>query len=313
MCKEWAAFEASKKKIAEDEAQVAQMKATLEASRAKFEKRQAALLSKDRKNWRDICEKDNKEKIGLCNIINNLKAEVERLKKQDTEIEKLKQEKAEAEAARDEARSYRERSEQREIQTCATLAFRDKEIEELTSLLSENKQLMVEVESAKKDLELEQTEKAETSRRLAETEDKLENSKTTRATAESEIEPLKSDMLWLKEREIASVADPVLNSEELDKTVAHLLVAARNDEYAQGYVECSHHVVNTLMVDWDTCRSATHGDDTEASLVVAKTQFNTLQLPIMDLITVALQSEDYVKQLREVFPDKEEDENEDLA
>ncbi|KAJ0689224.1 hypothetical protein HanRHA438_Chr11g0501491 [Helianthus annuus] len=267
MCKEWAAFEASKKKIAEDEAQVTQMKATLEADRAKFEsdlkteewsvagwrrkvEAEAALLSKERKNWREICEKDNKEKIGLRNIINNLKAE---------------------------------------------------------------EQLKAEVESAKKDLELERTENTETSRRLAETEDKLENSETARATAESEVEPLKSDMLWLKEREIASIADSVLNSEELDKTVAHLLVAAQNDGYAQGYAECSHHVVNALKVDWDTSRFATHGVDTEAALATAKTQFNTLQLPVMDLITIALQSEDYVTQLREVFPDKEEDENEDLA
>ncbi|KAJ0494915.1 hypothetical protein HanIR_Chr12g0602931 [Helianthus annuus] len=98
MHKEWAAFEVSKKKFSEDEARVAQMKATLEADRVKFEsdlkmeewsvvgwkrkaEAEAALLSKERKNWREICEKDNNEKIGLRNIINNLKAEVERLKK----------------------------------------------------------------------------------------------------------------------------------------------------------------------------------------------------------------------------------------
>ncbi|MFS8003427.1 hypothetical protein Hanom_Chr13g01213851 [Helianthus anomalus] len=102
---------------------------------------EGALLSKGRKNWREICEKDNNEKLGLHNIINNLKAEVERLKKQDAEIERLKQEKAKAEAARDEACSHREKSEQREVHTCATLALRDKEIEEVTSLLSEQEQL----------------------------------------------------------------------------------------------------------------------------------------------------------------------------
>ncbi|XP_021971370.1 calponin homology domain-containing protein DDB_G0272472-like [Helianthus annuus] len=236
--------------------------------------------------------------MGLRNVINNLKAEVEKLKKQDAEIEKLKKEKVDDEAARDEARSHRERSEQREVHTCATLALRDKELEELIALLSEQEQLKAEVESAKKDLELELTEKAETSRRLAETEEKLENSKTARATAESELEPLKSDMLWLKERGIASVAESVLNSEELDKTVAHLLVAEHNNGYSQGYAEWSHHVVNALKVDWDTSKSATHGVNTEAALVAAKTQFNNLQLPVMDLINVALQSEDHVAQLK---------------
>ncbi|KAJ0781106.1 hypothetical protein HanPI659440_Chr06g0245481 [Helianthus annuus] len=118
-------------------------------------------------------------------------------------------------------------------------------------------------------------------------------------------------MLWLKECGIASVAESVLNSEELDKRVARLVVAARNDGYAQGYAECSHHVVNALKVDWDTSRSTTHGVNTSAALVAMKTEFNNLQLPVMDLINVALQSEDHVAQLKEIFPDGGEDE--DLA
>ncbi|MFS7945423.1 hypothetical protein Hanom_Chr06g00524121 [Helianthus anomalus] len=250
--------------------------------------------------------------MGLRNAINNLKAEVENLKKQDAEIKKLKKEKADAEVARDKARSHGERSEQREVPTCATLALRDKEIEELIALLSEHEQLKAEVESIKKNLELERTEKAKTSRRLSKTEEKLENSETARATTESELEPLKSDMLWLKERGIAIVAESMLNSEELDKTVARLLVAARNDGYAQGYAECSHHVVNALKVDWDSRKSATHGVNTDDGLAAAKAEFNNLQLPVMDLINIALQSEDHVAQLKEIFPDGE-NEDEDLA
>ncbi|MFS7906269.1 hypothetical protein Hanom_Chr01g00057321 [Helianthus anomalus] len=120
--------------------------------------------------------------MSLRNAINNLKAEIERLKKQDVEIERLKKEKADAEAACDEARSYRERSEQREVRSCATLAFKDKEIDKLTSLLSKQGQIKVELESAKKDLQLERVEKAETCRRLNETEEKLESSETARVT-----------------------------------------------------------------------------------------------------------------------------------
>ncbi|KAJ0821447.1 hypothetical protein HanPSC8_Chr16g0720321 [Helianthus annuus] len=119
-------------------------------------------------------------------------------------------------------------------------------------------------------------------------------------------------MLWLKERGIASVAESVFNFEELDKSVARLLVAARNDGYAQGYAECSHHVINALKIDWDTSKSATHGVNTDAALAAAKTEFNNLQLPVMDLINVALQSEDHVTQLKEIFPNGE-DEDEDLA
>ncbi|MFS7905768.1 hypothetical protein Hanom_Chr01g00051541 [Helianthus anomalus] len=228
------------KKVAKDENRAAHLRAKLEADQAKFEKdrrteewsvadwkrkaeAEASLLSEERKNWKKICEKDNAEKMGLRNVIHNLKAE----------------------------------------------------------------------EQLKKDLKLTHTEKAETSRRLAETEEKLENSETARATEEIELVPLKSDMTLLKERGIASVFESVLNSEELDKMVVRLVVAARNDGYAQG-------------------KSATHGVNTDAALAAMKTEFNNSQLPVMDRINVALQFEDHVAQLKEIFPDGE-NEDEDLA
>ncbi|KAJ0783556.1 hypothetical protein HanLR1_Chr01g0021681 [Helianthus annuus] len=216
---------------------------------------------------------------------------------QDAEIERLKREKADVEAALAEAHSHRERSEQREVQTCATLALRDKELEELTALLSDQEQL-------KKDLELARSEKTEISRCF---EEKLEASETARTTIESELEPLKNDMLWLKERGIACVAESVLNSEELDKTVARLVVAARKDGYSQGYTECSQHVNSALKVDWDTSKFVTYGVNTDAALTALKAEFNDLQLPVMDLINVALQSDDHVAQLKEIFPDEGED------
>ncbi|XP_022008623.1 kinectin-like [Helianthus annuus] len=159
---------------------------------------EATLLSEERKRWREICEKDNSEKIVLRNNVNNLK----------TEIEKLKKEKTEAEAARDEARSHRERSEQREEQTKA------------------------ELESAKKDLQLVRVENAEAMRRLTETEEKLENSKTARVTAESLVEPLNNNILWMQHHGIINVANSILNSIDLDQIVANLMVTARHDSYA---------------------------------------------------------------------------------
>ncbi|KAJ0614356.1 hypothetical protein HanIR_Chr02g0061541 [Helianthus annuus] len=75
------------------------------------------------------------------------------------------------------------------------------------------------------------------------TEEKLESAETARVTTESQVEPLKNDMLWLKHHGVISVTNSVLNSNELDETVARLLVAARNDGYAQGYTECTQHVL----------------------------------------------------------------------
>ncbi|MFS7953701.1 hypothetical protein Hanom_Chr07g00621721 [Helianthus anomalus] len=150
-----------------------------------------------------------------------------------------------------------------------------------------------------------------TSRHLSETEEKLESSGTDRVTAESQVEPLKNDVFWLKDHGIISVANSVLNSDELDQMVAHLQTTARNDGYAQGYAECTQHVVTALKVDWDTSGSATHGVDTEAAHAAAKAEYNTLHLHVMDLVTVALQSEDFVTQLREVFSDGEDDDDDD--
>ncbi|MFS7919047.1 hypothetical protein Hanom_Chr03g00208331 [Helianthus anomalus] len=93
--------------VREWRSKVALLRAKLGANQAKFEREQkteewsaagwkrkveseAALLLEERKRWREICEKDNSEKMGLRNNINNLKVE----------IEKLKKEKIEAEAAR---------------------------------------------------------------------------------------------------------------------------------------------------------------------------------------------------------------------
>ncbi|KAJ0545770.1 hypothetical protein HanIR_Chr08g0353451 [Helianthus annuus] len=293
MHKEQKSFMAAQKKFSNDERCLAQLMAKLKDDQAKFEaerkteewsvagwkrkaEAEAALLSEKRKNWRKICEKDNAEKANLRTIISNLKAEVEKLKNQDAEVERLKKEKADAEAALAEARSHRERSEQRE-------------------------------EQLKKDLELARSEYTESSRRLTKVEEKLENSETARVTAESELEPLKNDMAWLKDRGIACVAESVLNSKELDKTVAKLVVAARRDGYAQGYAECSHHVNDALKVSWDGSKAATFGVNTAAALASMKTEFNNLQLPVMELINVALQSDDHVAQLKEIFPDEGED------
>ncbi|MFS7981361.1 putative transcription factor C3H family [Helianthus anomalus] len=316
MHKEWDAFEASKKEVAEEKAKVAALRAKLDADQAEFESEQkteewsaagwkrkaeseAALLSEERKRWREICDKDNNEKMVLRNNINNLKAE----------IEKLKKERAEAEAARDEARSHREMCEQREVQTCATLALRNKEIEELTSLLSDQEQTKAELESVKKDLQLERVEKAEAARRLTETEGKLESSETARATTESLVELLKNDMLWMRHHGIINVCQPpvansILNSIDLDQTVANVMVTARNDGYTQGYAECTQHVNDALRVDWDNSRSATRRVDTGAAHAAAKAEYNNLRLPVMDLVTTALQSDDFVAQLKDILPDE---------
>ncbi|XP_021985627.1 titin homolog [Helianthus annuus] len=268
------AVEASKKEVVEEKAKVVALRAKLEADQAKFEGGQKT------EEWSAMSWK-KKAEVEAAQLAKAHK------RWKEAEIEKLKKEKADAEAARDEARSHRERSEQREVQTCANLALRNKEIEELTSLLDDQEQVKEELESAKKDLQLAKVEKAEATRRLSETEEKLESSETARVTAESLVEALKNNMLWMPRHGIINVANSILNWIDLDQTVANL-----------------KHITNALRVNWDTSRSATCGVDTGAAHAAAKEEYNNLRLPVMDLVTTALQSEKFVDQLKEIFPDE---------
>ncbi|KAF5799416.1 hypothetical protein HanRHA438_Chr00c02g0843111 [Helianthus annuus] len=291
MHKEWDAVEASKKEVAEEKEKVAVLRAKLEADQAKFEGEQKT------EEWLAMSWK-KKAEAEAAQLVEARK------RWKEVEIEKLKKEKADVEAAREEARSRRERNEQREVQTCATLTLRNKEIEELTSLLIEQEQIQAELESAKKDLQLAKVETAEAMHRLTDTEEKLESSETARVMAESLVEPLKNNMLWMKHHGIINVANSILNSIDLDQTVANLMVTARHDGYAQGYAECTQQVTNALRVNWDTSRSATRGVDTGAAHATAKEEYNNLRLPVMDLVTTTLQSENFVDQLKEIFPDE---------
>ncbi|KAJ0714915.1 hypothetical protein HanPI659440_Chr13g0494811 [Helianthus annuus] len=109
---------------------------------------------------------------------------------------------------------------------------------------------------------------------------------------------MKNDMLWMRHHGIIN-------------TVANLMVTLRNDGYTQGYAECTQHVTDALRVDWDNSRSATRRVDTGATHAAAKAKYNNLHLSVMDLVTAALQSDDFVAQLKDILPD-EADDDEDL-
>ncbi|MFS8016892.1 hypothetical protein Hanom_Chr15g01373841 [Helianthus anomalus] len=124
-----------------------------------------------------------------------------------------------------------------------------KEIEELASLLNDQKLIKVELESAKKDLQLDIVEKSNATHRLTETKEKLESSKTARVMAESLVEPLKNNMLWMQHHRIINVANSILNSIDLDQTIANLILTACHVGYVEGYAECTQHVTNALRVN----------------------------------------------------------------
>ena len=79
------------------------------------------------------------------------------------------------------------------------------------------------------------------------------------------------------------------------------MVVARNDGHAAGYKECTFHVADALKTKWDTSRASTHGKDTAALFAAAQEKYNQLQIPVMDLVDAAIQKDDFVDRLKEIF------------
>ena len=97
------------------------------------------------------------------------------------------------------------------------------------------------------------------------------------------------------------IANSILNSPELDLAVAHLMIAARSDGYAQGYAECAAHVSHAFNKSWGTSRASTHGVDTTDAYKKAKEAYEQLSIPILASIEGALPHEDFVEQLKAIF------------
>ncbi|MFS7953496.1 hypothetical protein Hanom_Chr07g00619401 [Helianthus anomalus] len=51
-------------------------------------------------------------------------------------------------------------------------------------------------------------------------------------------------------------------------------------------------LITRLKVDWNDRRSATYGVDTGAAHAAAKTEYNNWRLSVLDLVVVALESDD---------------------
>ena len=83
--------------------------------------------------------------------------------------------------------------------------------------------------------------------------------------------------------------------------MAHVMVAARSDGYAQGYAECAAHVSRAFEKPWDNTRAATYGVDTAGAFKRAKEGYNRLTIPVLSAIEGALPHEDFVEQLKSIF------------
>ncbi|MFS7950429.1 hypothetical protein Hanom_Chr07g00583091 [Helianthus anomalus] len=83
-------------------------------------------------------------------------------------------------------------------------------------------------------------------------------------------------------------------------TVAALTVASRHVGHHEGYAECASHVEATLKGKWDTQHCLVNAK-AEKGFNQAEENYNTLSLPVMDLVSNALRHDDYVTRLKAIF------------
>ncbi|MFS7918914.1 hypothetical protein Hanom_Chr03g00206781 [Helianthus anomalus] len=149
-------------------------------------------------------------------------------------------------------------------------------------------------------------ENAELKNRLCESQEKVESleidleAEKHKIKAADEVRKLTQEALDVAQISYAEFASAVLNSIELDQSVAVLTVAARHMGHHDGYIERASHV------------------EVEKVFTQSEERYNTISLPIMDLVFDALEHEDYVVRLKAIFevPEAQElsdEEDEDVG
>ncbi|MFS7946247.1 hypothetical protein Hanom_Chr06g00533771 [Helianthus anomalus] len=223
-----------------------------------------------------------------CTKITNLEVEEQRLKKSEADFKERYEE----------AKSHRERVEDRD------LAGKDMEIAKLKRRLHEAQEGLdaekQKTESLEIDLEAEKV-KAESAEEALKISISAPNvAQTNYAEAQSIVDTLLTDSEWMQHHAVAHVANSILNATELDKAVAGLIMAARAADHRVGYVECTQHVEEALKQHFGM-RHCSVSDQAEEMLVKAEDTYDNLSISVMDLVTDALKHENYVTRLKSIF------------
>ncbi|MFS7892523.1 hypothetical protein Hanom_Chr00s000648g01653391 [Helianthus anomalus] len=190
------------------------------------------LLAKERAEFKKACDNENKRMYAVRTKITNLEAEVATLKR--------KVEEAQADRERVEV----ELSAQL-VNKNKDLVAKDVEIAELKRRLFEAhvKSVSLEINLAAEKVKADIAEEARTISTSA-----LNVAQNNYDEAQSIVGTLMSESEWMHNHGVAaiSVANSLLNTTELDQTVAALTDAARAVGHRGGYLECAQHVKEAL-------------------------------------------------------------------
>ncbi|KAM0061901.1 hypothetical protein Hdeb2414_s0004g00141651 [Helianthus debilis subsp. tardiflorus] len=198
----------------------------------------------------------------------------------------------------EEAQADRERVENKD------LASKDVEIAELKRRLSEahqkNESLEIDLtaERVKADTAEEARKVAEEARNISIST--LDVAQNNYAEAKSIVDTLVAESEWMRNHGVATVANTILNATELDQAVATLTDVARAVGHRGGYLECAQHVEEAPGQHFGT-RHCSMTDQSDEMLAQAEEDYDSLSLPIMELVTEALKHDNYVARLNSIL------------
>ncbi|KAJ0475614.1 hypothetical protein HanRHA438_Chr13g0581541 [Helianthus annuus] len=184
------------------------------------------------------------------------------------------------------------------------LAAKDVEIAELKRRLqeqvdkSESLEIDLVAERSKAASAEEAKQKAEEARAI--TSSALNVAQNNYAKVQGIVDTLASETEWRRGRGLVLMANSILNAGELDGTVAALIDASRAVGHRGGYLECAQHAEEIFGQEFDTSHCSV-ADEVNAELTRAENAYDHLALLVMDLITKALEHDDWCARLKAIL------------
>ncbi|MFS7912340.1 putative intermediate filament, rod domain, coil 1B [Helianthus anomalus] len=246
-------------------------------------------LSKERAEWKKVCEKDNQRMYVARSKITDLETQIATLK---GKVEEVEADKGRVELNAQVASKDKD------------LAAKDAEIAELKLQLyeahdkNESLEIDLEAERVKAATAEEAKQKADEGRDISPSA--LYVAQNNYAEAQSIVDMLVSKSEWMCNRGVVAIANSILNATEMDEAVVALIDASRAVGHRGGYLECAQHVEEAFGQQFDTHHCSVT-DKADFVLSRAEEVYDHLSLPVMELVTEALKHDDWCTRLRSII------------
>ncbi|KAJ0474484.1 hypothetical protein HanHA89_Chr15g0630201 [Helianthus annuus] len=104
----------------------------------------------------------------------------------------------------------------------------------------------------------------------------------------------------MRGRGLVLMANSILNAGELDGAVAALIDASRAVGHRGGYLECAQHVEEVFGQEFDISHCSVT-NEADAELARTENAYHHLSPPVMDLVTKALEHDDWCQRLKSIL------------